>query len=68
MKRTFFARPGFRSTQSEQQTSIKSEDKDHFQFRKEQEDKLFVIKSGAKKRPMSAYSDESRASRASTVR
>ena len=30
MKRAFFARPWFRSTQSEQQKSSKSEDNDHF--------------------------------------
>lgn len=69
MKRTFSARPGFRSTDSEQQTSVKSEQIDHFQFRREHEDKPFVIKSGAnKKRPMSAYSGGSRASRASSVK
>jgi hypothetical protein len=68
MKRTFSARPGFRSTQSEHQSSIKSEDGDNLQFRREHEDKPFVIKSGTKKRPMSAYSGGSRASRASTVR
>lgn len=64
MKRTYSARPGFRTAQSDHHMSMRSEQSYGDNFPKAPEEKAFIIKSRSK-RPMSAYSGGSRMSRGS---